>query len=213
MSALCESSRRASVKSKAVLALLLFLCLLPPPPLGAQEQTIRSVHASRVPNKSIVVDGTLSEPEWGMAEAARDFTQQQPKSGAPASEPSEVRFLYDDQNLYIGGMLYDDAPGKLVVNELTRDFNARDNDLFVVILDTFHDKTNGYGFQTNPGAAIRDTQSYDDGRTINANWDGVWFLNTSVTSKGWVVEEAIPFKSLRFPNVEQQEWGLQIFRL
>jgi hypothetical protein len=191
------------VKSK-VGFVLVFLLSLSNLALWAQEPAVRSVRASRIPNKKITVDGTLSEPEWSTAEPARDFMQQQPKFGAPASEPSEVRFLYDDQNLYIGGTLYDDAPDKLVVNELTRDFNARDNDLFVVILDTFHDKTNGYGFQTNPGAAIRDTQSYDDGRTINANWDGVWFLNTSVTDKGWIVEEAIPFKSLRFPSVDRQ---------
>src|SRR6185503_6050555 len=57
------------------------------------------------------------------------------------------------------------------------------------------------------------TQSYDDGRTVNANWDAVWFLNTSVTDKGWMVEEAIPFKSLRFPNTPKQLWGLQVFRL
>ncbi|MGE3189420.1 MAG: DUF5916 domain-containing protein [Vicinamibacterales bacterium] len=181
----------------------------PAPPDQKRAQAIR------IPDGRITVDGTLDEAEWASAPPAGDFVQQQPQEGAPVSDEhrSEVRFLYDDEYLYIGATFHEDEPDKLVINELKRDFNARAGDLYVVLLDTFLDRLNAYNFQTNPGCAIRDSQSYDDGRTINANWDGVWVCRATITDDAWYVEEAVPFKQLRFPRRDEQVWGLQLFRL
>ena len=117
-----------------------------------------------------------------------------------------MRFLYGDENLYVGALLHDSEPGRLITNELTRDFAARDGDLFVLVLDTFNDLRNSYGFQTNPGGAWRDTQSFDEARTTNQNWDGVWTVKTATTKDGWIVEYAIPFKTLRFPRPRTLSW-------
>jgi hypothetical protein len=120
----------------------------------------------------------------------------------------------DAEHLYIGATLYEDETDRLVTNELKRDLGTpRDGDLYIVLLDTFLDRPNAYNFQTNPDCALRDSQSYDDGRTINANWDAVWFCRSSRGEGAWYVEEAVPFKQLRFPRSEEQTWGLQIFRL
>ncbi|MEZ5291801.1 MAG: DUF5916 domain-containing protein [Vicinamibacterales bacterium] len=182
-----------------------------PTAAGAQKR----VTAVRIADDRIAVDGRLDEPEWRSAPPAADFVQQQPREGAPVTPEhrSEVRFLYDEDFLYIGATFHEDETDRLVVNELRRDFNARAGDLFVVILDTFLDRLNAYNFQTNPRCAIRDSQSYDDGRTINSNWDGVWTCRSSFDGEAWYVEEAVPFKQLRFPRREQQLWGLQLFRL
>ena len=180
------------------------------------EPTTKRVRATRVPNGTITVDGRLDESVWAEGEAAGDFVQMQPVEGAPATAAhrSEVRFRYDDQNLYVGATFFEDEPDKLVTNDLKRDFpGARDGDLYVLVLDTFHDRLNGYNFQTNPGCALRDSQSYDDGRSVNANWDTVWFCESSVDGKAWYVEEAIPFKQLRFPKGSEQTWGVNMFRL
>jgi hypothetical protein len=183
----------------------------PAAPGGGQKR----VTAVRVAAGRIAVDGRLQEPEWATATPAADFVQQQPQEGAPvsAAHRSQVRFVYDDEFLYIGATFHEDQTERLVVNELKRDFNARAGDLFVVILDTFLDRLNAYNFQTNPACALRDSQSYDDGRTINANWDGVWTCRSTVEDGVWTVEEAVPFKQLRFPRKDQQVWGLQLFRL
>ena len=177
------------------------------PPAKAPEAPQKRVSAVRVPNGSIVVDGRLDEGEWQSATPATDFVQQQPREGAPATHRSEVRFLYDDDNLYVGGRFTEDEIDRLVVNELKRDFIARDGDLVVLNLDTFRDKLNAYNFQTNPACALRDSQSYDEGRNINANWDGVWTCRSSIEADGFVIEQAIPFKQLRFPRQAEQEWG------
>ena len=108
--------------------------------------TVKRARAVRIPNGKVTVDGRLSEPEWKLAQPAGDFIQQAPAEGSPSTEPTEVRFLYDDANLYIGGMMYDKQPDKIVTNELKRDFGPLDGDLFVVGLDTFHDKRNSYVF-------------------------------------------------------------------
>ena len=181
---------------------------------AAVEQQVKRARAVRVPANTIKIDGRLTEEVWANATLADGFVQQQPAEGHPTTHSSEVRFLYDDTYLYVGARLVEEESHRLVVNELRHDFNnPRDGDLYIVLLDTFNDKLNAYNFQTNPGCALRDSQSYDDGRTINANWDGVWFCRSSIEDHVWYVEEAIPFKQLRFPNATDQIWGLQIFRL
>lgn len=175
---------------------------------------VKRISARRVPNATIRIDGRMTEAEWSLVEPAVDFIQQQPAEGRPSTHPSEVRFLYDDEFLYIGSRLHEDEPEKLVTNELKRDFGSpRASDLFVLVIDTFLDKLNAYALEANPRCALRDAQSYDDGRTINANWDAVWFCRSSLSDDAWVMEMSVPFKQLRFPAKEEQMWGLQIFRL
>ena len=133
----------------AALAVVLPLRLAAQEP--AKDAPRKRAEAVRIPNGRMAVDGALNEEEWQLATPAASFVQQQPVEYGTPTERSEVRFLYDDDNLYVGAMLHDDEPGRLITNELKRDFQARDGDLFVLVLDTFHDLRNSYGFQTNPG--------------------------------------------------------------
>ena len=56
---------------------------------------------------SINIDGKLDEPAWAKATPITDFRQQQPREGAPASQRTEVRILYDERAIYIGARMYD----------------------------------------------------------------------------------------------------------
>jgi len=181
---------------------------------AGQPAGVKRARAVRIPNNRMVVDGKLDEAEWAQAPAATDFVQQQPLEGAPTTHRTDIRFLYDDDHLYVGATMYEDELDKVIINDLRRDFpGARDGDLLVVNFDTFHDKLNAYNFQTNAGCALRDSQSYDDGRNINANFDLVWVCRSSIGEKAWYVEFSVPFTQLRFPTVDEQLWGLQVFRL
>lgn len=179
---------------------------------GPREAPKRAT-AARVRSGAITVDGQLTEAEWTLGVPATEFVQQQPVENVPATEKSEVRFLYDDEHLYIGGTFYEDDMDRIVVNELRRDFSPLDGDLVVVNLDTFNDRLNAYNFQTNPACALRDSQSYDDGRNINPNFDAAWTCRSSRSERAWHFEQAIPFKQLRFPRSDRQVWGLNIRRL
>lgn len=177
-----------------------------------QVRGVKRVTALQI-TEPIVVDGALDETAWQRADVAKDFIQQQPDEGAPTTEPSEVRILFDRDTLYVGGRFFDSDPRGGITNELKRDFSARDGDLITVVLDTFHDLRSAFGFMINPAGAQRDSQSSDDGRQINADWDGIWEVKTARFEGGWTMEMAIPFNTLRFNDAEEQTWGINIFRL
>ena len=172
----------------------------------------KRVAAQRI-SEPIVIDGVLDEAAWALAEPALDFLQQFPSEFGPATERSEVRFLYDDKMLYVGAMLYDGEPDRLIIDSIRRDFQGFQNDGFALVLDTFLDRRNAYGFFTNAGSAQRDVQASDNGRRNDVNWDGAWFTRSKVLDNGWTVEMAVPFKTLRFPPGETQQWGLNLMRL
>ena len=160
----------------------------------------------------IVVDGVLGEDEWAGAPVASGFTQGNPDEGMPATLETEVRVLYDDESLYIGAFAHDDSPDGILVNDLSRDFATRAGDVFGVVLDTFHDRRNGYMFETNPAGAKFDGQIFNEGREFNRDWDGVWQVRTRRAANGWTIEMAIPFRTLRFRESPEQTWGLNFLR-
>lgn len=196
------------------LALALIVCAAPATSAqdASQRVPVRSIRAMQVA-EAVTVDGVLDEQAWTRAEVARDFVQQQPQEGSLATHASEVRVLYDADALYIGGTFYDDEPSRAISNELKRDFSARDGDLITVVIDTFHDRKNAFNFMINPAGALRDSQSHDDGRQNNANWDGVWSVKTAFFDDRWTMEMWIPFRTLRFDRAEEQTWGFNVFRL
>jgi hypothetical protein len=158
----------------------------------------------------ISLDGRLDEPVWQTAPAATDFYQWQ-RPGVLATEQTEARFLYDDDNLYVGVIMWDSDIGGRVVNELKEDFNFRDTDGITVLIDTLHDRRSGFTFGTNPAGAKRDGQLSNDGGQNN-DFDTVWDVKVSVNEDSWIAEYVIPFKSLRFRDIPQQEWGLNLSR-
>jgi len=164
-------------------------------------------------DQPIVLDGRLDEPAWQRAAVAKDFLQQEPAEGAPATESSEVRLLYDDEALYVGGRFSDSDPRGGIVNELKRDYAMYDSDSVALVLDTFNKKLDSYAFVVNPAGAQRDAENYDDGRQVNANWDGAWSVKTARFEGGWTMEMKIPFRSLRFERRDDQAWGLNVMRM
>ena len=160
----------------------------------------------------ITLDGVLDEPSRSLAPTANGFIQNDPREGEPATFDTEVRVLYDDDALYFGVFAKDDEPGRIVVNDLKKDFNTGSSDGVRVILDTFHDARNAYEFATNPAGAKWDAQMTNEGQETNANWDGIWDVETSITETGWYAELRIPVRTLKFSPSELQTWGVNFER-
>ena len=171
----------------------------------------RIVSAIRI-SEEIALDGRLEEPAWKLASPAIDFIQNTPRPGEPAQHPTEVRFLYDDTNLYVGVTCFQGPDAPIVVNDLVQDFNFGQSDAINLILDTLHDRRSGFMFMTNPGGARRDGQTSNDGESGNIDWDGVWDVKVSRFEGGWIAEFEIPFKTLRFSGTPSQEWGFNMTR-
>ena len=96
--------------------------------------------------------------------------------------------------------------------DIKKDFKEEDQDDFEVLLDTFGDRRNGYVFITNILGAKADRQVANEGREINTSWDAVWSVKTRVVDDGWIVEMAIPLRSLRFDPAAGHAWGINFSR-
>jgi hypothetical protein len=190
-----------------------------PPKNSGQNSTIqigpdgkRSITAVRteIPLK---IDGSLTDPGWQNALFQDQFTQREPVEGAPASEKTEIGFLFNENNLYIGVKCYDSAPDKIIAREMRRDAIVDDDDYFEMVLDTYHDHRNAYYFITNPHGVKREALMANEGRDYNPAWDGVWSCKTQITTEGWFIEIAIPWKTLRFAEEGSSSWGFNCARM
>lgn len=159
------------------------------------------------------IDGFLDEPAWRSALFQGHFLQREPEDGAPASEKTEVGFLYDKKNLYIGIKCYDSQPDRIIAREMRRDAIVDDDDYFELSLDTYHDHRTGYYFITNPHGVKREAVMANEGQDYNPAWDGVWFCKAKITNEGWFVEIAIPWKTLRFEEQASSIWGFNCARM
>src|SRR6267378_3023836 len=148
-------SPRAAVVPLAACA----LCVLA---TAARAQTSttpeRSMTAVRLqPAERLVLDGRLTEEAWQRAEPAAGFRQQDPNTGDPATEATEVRVLYDERRIVIGVTCFDSEPRRIMGNQMQRDQSIGADDRFMVAIDTYSDGRSGYYFEINPsGAASTD---------------------------------------------------------
>jgi hypothetical protein len=164
----------------------------------------------------IAVDGRVDEAAWAQAVPITEFIQAQPATGAPATERTVVRLVYDDSRLYLSAVCYDSDPTALIIKTIERDYPgvlSEDMDAFGVSFDTFLDRRNSFLFFVNPRGGIKDGQTFNDGTTRDYNWDGNIEARTTVHDSGWTVEMAIPWNTLRFdPTREVQTWGVNFSR-
>jgi len=158
-----------------------------------------------------VIDGILSEPVWRSAALIPQLTQVEPDEGGVSTERTEVRILFDKDYLYIGVRCYDGAPSRIRATEMERDAEFESDDYVTIVFDTFLDSRNGYFFSTNPLGARTDGLIENNRRVKGENWDGIWYVKSSIDSEGWVVEFAIPFKTVSFDE-KQTAWGFNIER-
>ena len=162
-----------------------------PPAAAAPARPTPRISAVRVTAK-IAVDGRLDEADWARAQPAKDFLQKDPDEGKPATEPTEVRFLYDDDALYVGARMFDSEPSK-IAKRLTRRDGDTDGiaDWIVVGIDAHHDKLTGSMFSVTAAGSIGDGVLFNDS-SDDDTWNGVWDAAVSIDDKGWIAEMRIP---------------------
>ena len=180
----------------------------PPQAPSSEERTTAATHAT----SPITVDGRLDEAAWQVAPVATAFIQNEPQEGQPATFDTQVRVVYDEEAIYFGVVAADPEPSRIIVKDLKKDYAVDGSDAFVILLDTFHDGRNGYQFATNPAGAKWDAQLANEGRDFNANWDGIWAVETRIDETGWVAEIVIPFRTLKFADRDPQTWGINFRR-
>lgn len=180
---------------------------------AAQDSTAQRTTPARPTARSVrrsgpvIIDGVLDERAWQGAPPITAFTQQQPTEGAPATQRTEVRVLYDDGALYIGARMYDTQGARGVRRQLVRRDAQVSSDLLTIDLDPFRDRLHHAQFSINPSGVRGDALDGD------ASWDPVWEGAARIDSLGWTAEMRIPLSQLRFPRDSVQTWGMEITRL
>ncbi len=183
-----------------------------PPAVQARDSegrvTVRAVRVQQAPR----IDAVLDETIYTALTPITGFIQQDPQEGQVATEPTLVWITFDAHSLYIAARCRDSQPHRIMANDMRRDGrNVSQNDNISIVLDTFHDRRNGYEFLMNSIGGAWDTQITDE-RDANRDWNTVWTYASRRDGEGWTAEMAIPFRSLRYRGSGPQVWGINIRR-
>lgn len=162
---------------------------------------------------NIVLDGVLDEADWENAQQATDFYRNLPDDSGKAVTPTIAMLTYDDQFLYVAAICYDDMPDKkYVIQSLKRDFSFPINDAFQFTIDPFDDRMNGFSFGVSAYGVQREGLIANGGGFgVSTDWDNKWYSKTNIYDDKWIVEMAIPFKTLRYKE-NSNVWKINFSR-
>jgi hypothetical protein len=186
--------------------ILLFLIFIS---VSAQNPDKKQYQATRI-STAPVINGILDEEIWQTGDWVDDFTQHEPYNGSKASQRTEFKILFDEDNLYVAIKAYDTSPDS-IVNRLTRRDHI-DGDQAGIIIDSFHDLRTGFWFGVSSAGVKTDEMMTGDGQNEDQSWDPNWWVKTSINKEGWIAEMKIPFSQVRFEKNSGDVWGLEIMR-
>ncbi len=194
-----------------LVVLLLLMGLIP----AVQAQTEKVLMASRLEG-TLHMDGRLDEPIWQQADVASDFTQFEPVEGEAPTFRTEVRVVYGSANVYVGARMYDDDP-EGIIRILSRRDEINKADRFWFYVDSYFNRKTAFVFAVSAAGVLADgivddTRRRGFGPTVDFSWDAVWEAHVAVDEDGWSVEMRIPYSMLRFPEKDEQVWGVNFRR-
>jgi hypothetical protein len=161
----------------------------------------------------ISIDGVFSESSWDSAQVIDTMYGYAPTSGDEHQDIS-ARFLIDENALYVAIAVTDLDPTSLNAPLVRRD-TTNDNDWVGLLLDPYNNGVSAFAFRVNPRGVQADG-IFIEGKShpvmMSLSWDAVFQSAGVITEDGYRVEMAIPFRSLRYPAIEKQTWGVAVLR-
>lgn len=152
------------------------------------------------------IDGVLNDQCWSQSTVTSNFKQFDPHYNGKARFKTDVRIVFDDEAIYVAGMMFDSHPDSVKRQLGARDDDDLNADYFAIGFDTYNNQQDAYYFGVSASGIQLDLREVDE--TFNAVWSSAVSLNDS----GWVAEMRIPYSALRFPPLNVQTWGMQIMR-
>lgn len=176
---------------------------------GSRATTeLRSVGIQRAAGP-IRIDGELDDAGWVGATRIRGFVEYVPREGSQPPVETEVMMAYDEANLYVAFVATDPEPGEIRATLQPRD-RLWNDDWVGVLLDPYGDASVGYYFLSNAIGVQADLQLTP--QSEDSSIDFIYTTAGRITESGYVVEMAIPFRSLRVPDRPVQSWGVMVVR-
>lgn len=200
------------VMTNRKMAVLIIICMMFSLPLTAEEK--KSEWKIPELSKAPKIDGKLDNPIWEHeALKIEDFVQFTPVEKGTPTQKTVAYLGYDKNNLYIAFQCFDTEPEKIRASITQRD-NIMEDDWVLVFLDAFNEKRRAYAFMLNPYGIQMDALRMEEGGSDNMDdsWDAVFYSDGKIDGQGYTVEMALPFKSIRFPDMPEKIWGLTLGR-
>ncbi len=164
---------------------------------------------TRLTTKKPVIDGKLNDECWRTGEWAGNYIQWIPNDGAKPSEPTQIKILYDDRNIYVAIRAFDNEPDKIVRKAGRRDeFNG---DIVGVTFDSYNDHRTGFEFDVTAAGQKIDLLLTNPSNG-DVNWNAVWYAKVGMEDSAWTAEFEIPLSQLRYSSANVQVWGLHCWR-
>ena len=158
---------------------------------------------------AIKIDGELDDAGWRNINRQDKFVERNPGDMIEPDVRTEFMVTYDDKNLYVAFICYDD-PSSIRATMCQHD-QFQGDDAVYVLIDTYADAEWAYEFIVNPYGIQKDrlwTSTFGE----DGSFDLTWESSGKITPAGFQVEIAIPFSSLRFPNRDVQKWKMDFWR-
>ena len=182
-------------------------------PQASEFGPLREIKATELQeDQEIEIDGHLNEPVWKQTSWQDEFIQLKPSPGQPAKASTSVAVACDKEHLYVAFRCYN-PPGSNVNSKINqRDGNMDQDNAVTLYLDTFHTRRDCFYFSTNSLGTQVDGRIGEDGSSNDKSWDCVWWVKTREDSLGWTAEMKIPVSEIRFPEGDDQVWGINFRR-
>lgn len=182
-------------------------------PTTSREDVARvpPVHAGRIAGE-VKLDGVLDEAAWASAAKIETFYETVFGDNRPPGVKTTAFIAYDDKYLYIGLDCEDPDPSRIRAPFTDRDQVIGTDDNVAVFIDTQGDKRVAQEFRVSPRGTQADGVFNDSSGSEDFSPDFYYGTAARISEKGWAAEMRIPFSSLRYKPVEEQKWGILIWR-
>lgn len=156
------------------------------------------------------IDGTLNDEAWNLVEWSGNYVEWSPDENTEPSQPTKLKILYDDKNLFVAFRCYDDQPDEIVSRLSRRD--GFDGDWVEINVGSLSDLRTAYSFTISVSGVQGEEYITNDGQNWDNTWNPIWYSKTNIDTEGWTAEIRIPLSQIRFGKAEEQVWGIQSTR-
>nr|WP_042294328.1 DUF5916 domain-containing protein [Nonlabens ulvanivorans] len=159
------------------------------------------------------IDGKPFEQIWDRVTTGGNFVMAQPNNGDAERDThkTEFKIAYDDAAIYVAGFMYDSDPESVLRQFSQRDQVFEQADLFGFFINTYNNQINQTRFYATSANALGDAIA--EGNSQDFSYNVVFLSEVSFDERGWYVEMKIPYRTLRFPEQDVQDWSFQILRV
>jgi hypothetical protein len=172
-------------------------------------KTPRIYNTIRLTTPKPTIDGVLDDACWQTGEWSGNFTQWIPNEGAVPSQPTQLKILYDNNNIYVAIRSFDREPEKI-----SRKAGRRDEfqgDVVGINFDSYHDHRTGFEFNITAAGQKIDLLLTNP-MNADYSWDAVWYAEVGLEDSAWVAEYEIPLSQIRYSSDYKQVWGMHCWR-